>query len=226
MKEIKAVDDQTVVITFTQPSPRFKFEVLTFKFDTGIPMVPEHALSKEADVNALAGGLDIPHTGPYTCVAWDQNQKIFDLREDWWAVKAGDRTMPDVKRIVMTNIGGQVGQNMDTVAQRVVNNEFDATLDMRSAVIGNILKNNDKVTTHSGNKPPYGYLDWWPNSLWVNTQLEPYSDPNVRHAMSLTIDRDKINEIIYEGAKIATIYPVPALPEPEEIQRTARQSRR
>ena len=39
----------------------------------------------------------------------------------------------------MVNIGGQVGQNMDTVAQRVVNNEFDATLDMRSAVIGNIL---------------------------------------------------------------------------------------
>jgi ABC-type transport system substrate-binding protein len=212
VKEIKAVDDQTVVITFSQPSPRFKFEILTLKFDTGIPMVPEHALSKEADVNALAGGLDFPHSGPYTCVAWDQNQKIFDLREDWWAVKAGVATMPDVKRIVMTNIGGQVGQNMDTVAQRVVNNEYDATLDMRSAVIGNILKNNDKVTTHSGNKPPYGYLDWWPNSLWVNTQLEPYSDPNVRKAMSLTIDRDKIDEIIYEGAKIATVFPFPLYP--------------
>jgi peptide/nickel transport system substrate-binding protein len=212
VKEIKAVDDLTAVITFNQPSPRFKFEILTLKFDTGIPMVPEHALSKEADVNALPGGLDFPHSGPYSCVTWDQNQKIFDLREDWWAVKAGIATMPDVKRIVMTNIGGQVGQNMDTVAQRVVNNEYDATLDMRSAVIGNILKNNDKVTTHSGNKPPYGYLDWWPNSLWVNTQLEPYSDPNVRRAMSLTIDRDKIDEIIYEGAKIATVFPFPLYP--------------
>ena len=58
--------------------------------------------------------------------------------------------LPEVKRIVMTNIGGQVGQNMDTVAQRVVNNEYDATLDMRSSVIGNILKANPKVTTHSG----------------------------------------------------------------------------
>ncbi len=77
----------------------------------------------------------------------------------------------------MTNIGGQVGQNMDTVAQRVVNNEYDATLDMRSSVIGNILKANPAVTTHSGSVTPYGYLDWWPNSLWVNTQLEPYSDP-------------------------------------------------
>ena len=33
------------------------------------------------------------------------------------------------------------------------------------------------MTTHTGNEPPYGYLDWWPNSLWMNTQLAPYSDP-------------------------------------------------
>lgn len=167
VKEITLVDDYTALITFSQPAPRFAFEVLNLKFDTGIPMVPEHVLSKVEDVNAYPGGLDMPRSGPYTCVAWDQNQKIFDLRADWWAVKAGIATLPDVKRIVMTNIGGQVGQNMDTVAQRVVNNEYDATLDMRSSVIGNILKNNSKVTTHSGTNPPYGYLDWWPNSLWV-----------------------------------------------------------
>ena len=112
----------------------------------------------------------------------------------------------------MTNIGGQVGQNMDTVAQRVVNNEYDATLDMRSSVIGNILKANDKVTTHSGSETPYGYLDWWPNSLWCNTQLEPYSDVRVRKAMSRSIDRNTINDIIYEGAQIATIFPFPLYP--------------
>jgi len=212
VKDFKASDDQTVVVTFKQPSPRFKFEVLTLKFDTGIEIMPEHTLSKQADVNAFQGGLDMPHSGPYTTVVWDQNQKILDYREDWWAVKAGIAKVPDVKRVVMTNIGGQVGQNMDTVAQRVVNNEYDATLDMRSAVIGNILKNNPKVTTHTGNTPPYGYLDWWPNSLWVNTQLEPFSDPNVRKAMSLSIDRDKIDEILYEGAKVSSIYPFPLYP--------------
>jgi ABC-type transport system substrate-binding protein len=93
-----------------------------------------------------------------------------------------------------------------------VNNEFDATLDMRSAVIGNILANNPKVTTHTGNEPPFGYLDWWPNSLWMNTQIEPYNDVRVRRAISLAVDRDKIDEVIYEGAKIATIYPFPLYP--------------
>ena len=75
--------------------------------------------------------------------------------------------------MIYVNLGGQIGQNMDTVAQRLVNNEMDSALDMRSSVIGNILAQNPKITTHAGYKPPYGYLDWWPNSLWMNTQLAP-----------------------------------------------------
>ena len=41
VKEVKVVDDYTVVVDFKMPAPRFKFEVLTLKFDTGIPIVPE-----------------------------------------------------------------------------------------------------------------------------------------------------------------------------------------
>ena len=212
VKDMSAPDDQTVIVNFSIAAPRFKYEVLTFKFDTGIPIVPEHVLGKEADVNAFQGGLDMPHSGPYTLVQWDANQKIYDLRADWWAVKAGRIAMPEAKRIVMVNIGGQVGQNMDVVVQREVNNEFDAILDVRASVAKSLLDGNAKITTHSGSDAPYGYLDWWPNSLWVNTAVAPYSDPNVRKAMSLTIDRNTINDIVYDGAKIASIYPFPLYP--------------
>ncbi len=212
VKDMSAPDDQTVIVNFKIPAPRFKYEVLTFKFDTGIPIVPEHVLSKEADVNAFQGGLDMPHSGPYNLVQWDANQKIYDLRPDWWAVKAGKIAMPEVKRIVMVNIGGQVGQNMDIVIQRLVNNEMDAILDVRASVAKKILDSNPKITTHSGSDAPYGYLDWWPNSLWMNTQNAPWTDPNVRRAMCDTIDRSKINDIVYDGAKIATVYPFPLYP--------------
>jgi ABC-type transport system substrate-binding protein len=154
----------------------------------------------------------MPHSGPYNIVNWDVNQKVYDLRDDWWAVEAGKIDTPDVKRVVYFNIGGQVGQGMDVVAQRVVNSELDAALDMRSSVIDNILANNPKITTHSGDQPPFGYLDWWPNSLWMNTQLAPYDDARVRRAMSLVINRELIDEIVYEGAHIATIYPFPLYP--------------
>src|SRR6185436_3419351 len=212
VKDMSAPDDQTVIVNFKIPAPRFKYEVLTFKFDTGIPIVPEHILGPEADVNAFQGGLDMPHSGPYNLVLWDANQKIYDLREDWWAVKAGRIAEPEAKRIVMVNIGGQVGQNMDVVIQREVNNEFDAILDVRASVAKQILDSNDKITTHSGSDAPYGYLDWWPNSLWSNTQQAPYDDPNVRRAMCDTVDRNKINEVVYDGAKIATVYPFPLYP--------------
>jgi len=212
VSKVVAKDDLTVDVEFKIPAPRFKFEVLTEKFDTGIPIVPEHGLSKQADVNAYPGGVEIPHSGPYDLVAWNANQKIFNLRPDWWAVKAGLIAEPAVKRVVMVNLGGQIGQNMDTVAQRLVNNEMDSALDMRSSVIGNILAQNPKITTHAGNKSPFGYLDWWPNSLWMNTQLAPWNDPRVRRAVSYAINRDQINDVIYDGAKIASIYPFPLYP--------------
>ncbi len=212
MKSATAKDDKTVVVDFKTSAPRFAFEVLMLKFDTGIPIVPAHVLSKEADVNAFAGGNDMPHSGPYSVVAWDANQKIFDLRSDWWAVKAGRSPAPEAQRVVMTNIGGQVGQGMDVVVQRLANDEFDAILDVRASVASSILEANAKVTTHTGSDAPYGYLDWWPNSLWMNTQIAPYNDVRVRRALSLAIDRDKIDEVIYEGAKVATIYPFPLYP--------------
>jgi ABC-type transport system substrate-binding protein len=212
VKDMSAPDDQTVVVNFKIPAPRFKYEVLTFKFDTGIPIVPEHVLSAEADVNAFQGGLDMAHSGPYNLVQWDANQKIYDLRSDWWAVKAGRIAEPAVKRIVMVNIGGQVGQNMDVVIQRLVNNEMDAILDVRASVAKQILDSNQKITTHSGSDAPYGYLDWWPNSLWMNTQQAPWNDPNVRRAMCDTIDRNTINDIVYDGAKVANVYPFPLYP--------------
>jgi peptide/nickel transport system substrate-binding protein len=209
VKQTDIVDDLTVKVTFNGPAPRFKFEVLTEKFDTGIPIVPEAWLSKQADVTMAPGDVEIPHSGPYDLKAWNANQKIFDYRPDWWAVTAGRIAEPAVKRVIIANI---TGVSMDTVAQRVVNNEFDSALDMRSAVIGNILAQNPEVTTHTGNESPFGYLDWWPNSLWMNTQLEPYSDARVRRAISLVINRDVINDVLYEGAPIATIYPFPLYP--------------
>jgi peptide/nickel transport system substrate-binding protein len=212
MESVTAVDDHTVDVKFKIPAPRFKFEVLTEKFDTGIPIVPAHAFEGVEDVTEYAGGTEMPHSGPYDLIAWNANQKILDLREDWWGAEAGVAPMPQVKRVVVVNLGGRGGQNMDVVAQRIVNNEMDSALDMRSSVIGNILAQNDKVTTHTGNESPYGYLDWWPNSLWVNTQLAPYDDPRVRRAVSRAINRDLIDEILYEGAPIATIYPFPLYP--------------
>ncbi|MCF6326260.1 MAG: ABC transporter substrate-binding protein [Devosiaceae bacterium] len=207
-----AVDDLTVDVNFKVPAPRFKFDVLTLKFDTGMPIVPAHGFDGIDNVNEYAGGVDLPHTGPYDLVAWNQNQKIYNLRESWWAIEAGLSEVPDVKRVVIANLGGTIGQNMDTVAQRLVNNEMDSALDMRQDLIASILEKNPNITTHSGSEAPYGYLDWWPNALWMNTEEGQFADVRVRRAVSLAINREQLNDILFDGAEIATIVPFPLFP--------------
>lgn len=208
VESFKALDDQRVVLRFKIPAPRFRFEVLTLKFDTGIPILPAHALQNQADVHAFAGGADMPHSGPYSLVAWDSARKIFDRRSDWWAVDAGLAPLPAVERVIFDNIT----QPMDMVAQRAVNNEFDATLLMTGPLIASVLHGNARMTSYSGDEPPFGFLDWWATALWMNTRLPPYDDVRVRRALSLAIDRNKLNQLLYEGAPVATVYPFPLYP--------------
>ena len=207
VKEVKVVDNSTVVISLKTPNPRFKFEYLSHKFDTGMPMMPKHVFEKEKDVTAVKGGMDIVHSGPFKIVSWTADQKIMDLREDWWGFKTGMKPAADVKRFIILKFG-----DATTAAQKVISNECDACLDLRDDQVRAVVEQNAKVTTHTGKDAPHGYLDWWPNSLWMNTTLDPFSDKNVRRALSLTIDRDKIDEIVYNGAKITTIFPFPLYP--------------
>ncbi len=208
---IRALDDHTVSLTFKLPAPRFKFEVLTLHFDNGMPIVPAHVLSHQADVTTYEGGLDMPHSGPYNLVYWDDKQKIYDLRPDWWAVPAGLIAAPAVQRVIFVNTNA-LGLDLDMYAQRVIDNEYDTSFDMRQGTIANVVQQNPKVTTHTGRSLPYGYVDWWPNSLWMNTQLAPYSDARVRRAISLAINRPQIDATLYQGAPVSTIYPFPLYP--------------
>jgi ABC-type transport system substrate-binding protein len=154
----------------------------------------------------------MPHSGPYTTIVWEERRKVLDLRKDWWAVEADLIDTPDVKRIIMNDLWCQLGGDTELIAQRIVDNELDTSLDFRPGILPSIIEQNPAVTSHTGDEPPYGYLDWWPNSLWVNTLLPPYDDARVRRAMSLAIDRDTIDDVVYEGSQVTTVFPFPLYP--------------
>lgn len=50
VQEANAVDDLTVQVLFNNPRPRFMFNQLMFKFDTGIYIVPKHVFEGVEDV--------------------------------------------------------------------------------------------------------------------------------------------------------------------------------
>ncbi len=207
----EAVDDTTAKVTFTQAAPRFVYDFMSSKFDLGLFWVPEHAFKDVKDVSTFTWYDPAQNTplvtGPYKIADWTPEQEIMDLRKDWWAAKSGFAALPEVERIVVIPFA-----DATTVAQEVISNEVDSSLDFRPPVMTTILDKNEKIITHTGRDKPYGYTDWWPNSLWLNCEVPPYNDVEVRHAVNHAIDRAQIVEIGYEGAGIPTELPFPQFP--------------
>ncbi|MBV9813741.1 MAG: hypothetical protein JO326_13420, partial [Acetobacteraceae bacterium] len=59
---------------------------------------------------------------------------------------------------------------------------------------------------------PWGYVDWWPISLYVNTEQKPFDDRDVRWAISHYIDRKTIIDVGYLGAETTSSLPMPPYP--------------
>ena len=155
---------------------------------------------------------------PTDLVSWDQNQKIFDLREDWWAIEAGLIETPDVKRIIIANIGGQVGQTWipSPSASSTTNSTRRSTC--ARSVIGNILAQNRQGHHPLGQRAALRLpglvaqlaVGQHPARAVRRRQGPPRAQPGRSTATRST-------EILYEGAKIATIYPFPLYPGLQEF---------
>jgi peptide/nickel transport system substrate-binding protein len=206
IKTCTAPDDFTVKIAFNTPQPRFFFDYLTFKFDTGQYIVPEHIykpiMDKGVDEVMKFTFWDPEKkwpvvTGPYNYTYFTNMQKFLDRRDDWWAAKIGFAKLPEVERILC------IPMVDDTkAAQLSIQNAVDACLDLRPNVIKTILDQNPAVIAHSMKSKPYGYIDWWPNNMGFNTTEPPFNTPNMRWAVSYAIDRKQAIDVAYDGAGV------------------------
>jgi peptide/nickel transport system substrate-binding protein len=209
VKEVQAVDDQTVKITLTERNPRYIFDFLTFRADIGIPMVAEHVWKDQdpTTFNNLDWDKGWPLcTGPYRLVATTVEQKIWDVREDWWGAKTGFHALPKVERLIFLP-----GMNEITMAQMLITNEIDMAFSLTPANMKLVQSQNPKITTHSS-QPPFGYLDWWPIGLGFNTLVPPFDDPDIRWAISYAINRDEIVKFAFQGATQVSPLPYPDYP--------------
>ena len=62
----------------------------------------------------------------------------------------------------------------EQMAQQLISNEVDCSLDLRPLTIETVMTENPNIITHTGTELPYGYVDWWPTSLYVNNEREPF----------------------------------------------------
>ena len=204
----EVIDDHTCRIVFNEPRPRFWFTHLCAKFGTGIWWVPEHIFKDVEDVTTFLyydpeQGWPV-HTGPYEVVDWRPEQQIIDRRDSWWGAKIGFAELPEVERIINLPWSSE-----ERAAHLVVRGEIDSCLDLRASTIKTVLDSAPHVITHTHRDAPYGYIDWWPTSIWFNCDEAPYDDKNVRWAVSYAIDREQLIDVAMEGSGIATELPFP-----------------
>jgi peptide/nickel transport system substrate-binding protein len=204
-----ATDPTTVVLKFKIPSPRFFF-FATYKYDIGIYIVPRHIFQGQdwSSFKAFDLGKGWPvTTGPWKVVEASLSQKVFERRDMWWAAEQKLAPMPQVLRSVwLPNTGEQ------QTSQALITNDCDTAYDMLPASLPTIFRGNPRITTHTGQQPPYGYVDWWPLALYVNNEVKPFDDPDVRWALSYYIDRDQLVRVAFLGASQVSKLPMPPYP--------------
>ena len=209
LEDAKAVDPNTVVLKFKVPSPRF-FDLCTYKNDIGIYIVPKHIFEGQDWTSFkhfdLAKGWPVT-TGPWKVVFSAPEQKVIDRRDEWWADKAGLAKLPRVERIV--NIPFVSDQ---PTAQALIANEVDFSYGLQPSTFPTIFAQNPKIITWTGQKPPYGNVDWWPISLWVNNTKPPFDDPEIRWALSYYMDRQTCVDVGWAGASSISKMPMPNYP--------------
>lgn len=205
VRSVQLVSDDQVLVRFKGPRPKFLY-FMSYKFDIGVYVVPQHIF--EGQDWASFSHFDLEQgwpvtTGPWRVVATSPEQKVIDRADSWWAVEQGlVPRLPEVERIVYIPNPGET-----QMAQGFIANSVDASLDMRPATIQEVIAQNPNVITHAGRQLPFGYVDWWPISLFFNTKNYPFDNPDVRWALSYFIDRDELIEVGYGGA--GTAYPLP-----------------
>ncbi|MDQ2652576.1 MAG: ABC transporter substrate-binding protein [Chloroflexota bacterium] len=205
----EVTDENTVVCNFKVAAPRF-FDFVTYKFDIGVYIMPEHIFKDqnfaEFTFFDIEKGWPVT-TGPWRVVYSGEEQKILDRADDWWGVAAGVDKLPEAKRFVYLPDPGEQG-----LISGIIANNYDIDTGIQPAGFATVFSGNDKVTTWTGQESPFGYVDWWPHSFYVNNEVKPFDDPNVRWALSYYLDRQQIIDIAWMGASKPSTLMVPDYP--------------
>jgi peptide/nickel transport system substrate-binding protein len=206
--EVELVDDYTVHITLAQPDWRFIYNYFSFRYDLGTYLVPEH-IFKDVEDPMTFGFFDPEQgwpvvTGAYQTTVFQEQYKHLDRRYSWWAEEIGMAEMPEVERITQYPMS-----DLEVAAQMIINNDLDTALGMQPHMIRSVVEQAPHIITHTEREAPYGYIDWWPCSMWFNTLEAPYDNVDVRWAIAYAIDQQQVIDVGWEGAGEPLTIPYP-----------------
>lgn len=176
---VRAVDDRTLVIELEFPAPYLRGLLTHY---TTFP-VPRHVVERHGD--AWIQPQNIQTNGAYRLVAWRANNFIHLVRnERFW----------DNENVCIDEVYFYPTVDNAAAERRVRNGELDLITDFAGQSLPFLRQQvPDYVRVH-----PYLGIIYFS----FNTTLEKFSDPRVRNALAMAIDREFIAENILRAGQI------------------------
>ncbi len=169
IKDIEALDDQTVQITLDTPFADMPLQLMDYR----LRMIPE-------DSGETIGTTGIG-TGPFSVETFDADgTSVLVANMDYWEGAPGVERMevigiPDAQARLQALLGGQLDMERGITAQQKVMLEGSDAFSLQEIPTGN-----------------------W-SGLVFRTDVEPFDDPRVRQAMRLAADRQLLVDLVLGG---------------------------
>jgi peptide/nickel transport system substrate-binding protein len=167
VEEVRAVDDLTVEIEVSQPSPNLLANIGAFK---GMAIVPPEIVEDGTIGQEPVG------TGPFRFVSYTEGSNVvLEANPDYWGdgphVEGVEFRFIPEGSVAMTNLRA---------------GEVDWTDNIPPVEVGEVLDDGDLQAEAVPSN------DYWYFAL--NNNREPFDDVNVRRALALAFDRDQLVE--------------------------------
>lgn len=219
------VDSHTVTFTLKRPNPNFAVENFAGGFYGSFLIMPRHIWLAALDTNRYASPAEFPFsnpigTGPYRPVLAEASptRMVWVRNDNWWGARpqpaagaqvppaggnAPFRPLPAPRRLEWRVLGS------DAQSQAALeSNEIDAGRAMSLEAFRDAQGRNGRII---GWDPasPLAWNDPCARQLEINTLREPWTDPRLRRAVSLLIDRRAIAATVYGGTTVPsrTLFP-------------------
>lgn len=171
--QFEALDDYTVQVTLNRPDA-------TALTSLAIPIVPEHAFDSIEMTDAPYNTTNPIATGPFRVAEWNTGENVvLEANPDYW------RGAPCLDRLVVRFIRG-----VDNIANALLAGEVDfARIDGADLVP---FENNPDFVIETAPRDLMRYVGF-------NVQSPRYSDPAVRRALAVGLDRQAIIDVAAGG---------------------------
>lgn len=205
----KKIDDYTFELETVETSYDLVTRLGVNTWGTGFNVVPQHVFEPLGDDVTTFQNIDPVVLGPYTMHSYDPNGfwQLWERREDWERSSYAFMGEPSAKYVLYKDFGPE-----ETRTLAFVQNQYDLDTFMSPDSIAAAQARSEHIETFAPTFPYHDMNDACSWGIRFHQQKAPYDMKEVRWALALSLDLEKVGISALSGQFIATGLPAADTP--------------